>query len=348
MNNNRYLLKKKKRRKKIIWLFLIPLFTLLIGAGVYGAYLFNKASNVAADSKTELNRGEKSVKRVEPVDPKHDNISILFVGVDDSATRSAEYGDAVRSDALILATLNESKKSIEMVSIPRDSYVYDPIRKKKDKINHAHVYNGVDGTIATVEELFDIPVDYYVKMNFEAFIDVVEALDGITVDVPVSFTEQDSKDRPDAISLRKGIQELDGEEALALVRTRKIDSDIERGKRQQLVVKAIIDKAISVGSITKYGGVIDALGDNITTNLAFGEMLSLYDYAASGQKLQIQNHVLEGVDDWTDRGYYYQVSKDKLEILSQTLKDHLGITSTGQRDSSSEESVEDFTSVDTN
>ena len=71
------------------------------------------------------------------------------------------------------------------------------------------------------------------------------------MDVPITFTEQDSNDKAGSIRLKKGIQELDGEEALALARTRKIDNDIERGKRQQLVLKAIIDKAVSVGSITK-------------------------------------------------------------------------------------------------
>ncbi|WP_099361287.1 LCP family protein [Fredinandcohnia onubensis] len=320
--------RKKKRRKRIIRFIFIPLLLLLIGAGAYGVYLVNKAADAAAGSKTELNRGEKSERRVEPVDPKHDNISILFMGVDDSETRN--MGEATRTDALILATLNEDLKTVHMISIPRDSLVYIPAKDEYDKINHAHYY-GVDGTIETVEELFDIPVDYFVKMNFEAFIDVVEALDGIEVDVPVSFSEQDSKDRPDAIHLEKGLQKLDGEEALALARTRKIDSDIERGKRQQLVVKAIIDKAISVGSITKYGDVIDALGNNIQTNLSFGEMLSLYDYAASGQKLQIESHVLEGADSWTDHGYYYEVSEDKLDTISDTLKDHLEITETGQR-----------------
>lgn len=333
--SNRVEVRKRKRKKRVFLLILIPLLILLVAGGGYGAYLVNKAKNVAADSKTELNRGIKSEKRVEPVDPKHDNISILFIGVDDSEKRS--QGDATRTDALILATLNEKQKSVKMVSIPRDSFVYDPLRGRKDKINHAHVYNGVDGTIATVEELFDIPVDYFVKMNFEAFIDVVEALDGIRVDVPVSFSEQDSKDRPNAIHLEKGLQTLDGEEALALARTRKIDSDIERGKRQQLVIKGIIDKAISVGSISKYGSVIDALGDNITMNFEFGELLALYDYATSGQTLEIESNVLAGADLWTDYGYYYEVNQQELKTLSQSLRDHLGIDVTGQRNDTFDE-----------
>ena len=156
-----------------------------------------------------------------------------------------------------------------MVSIPRDSYVYIPVEKKKDKITHAHVFGGTEGTIETVEELFDIPVDYFVKLNFNAFIDVVDALGGIEVDVPITFTEQNSKDTADAIHLKKGLQELNGEEALALSRTRKIDNDIERGKRQQLVLQAIIDKAVSIGSITKYGKLMESMGDNLTTNMEF-------------------------------------------------------------------------------
>ncbi|RFB11048.1 LytR family transcriptional regulator [Bacillus sp. HNG] len=346
MANNRYHLKKKKRKKRVLLYIFIPLLIIVAGVALYGGYLVNKASNAVADSKTELSRGEKSEKRVEPVDPKHDNISILFMGIDDSETRN--MGTATRTDALILATLNEKDKSVKMVSIPRDSLVYIPDKKKEDKINHAHYY-GDEGTIKTVEELFDIPVDYFVKMNFEAFIDVVEALDGIEVDVPVSFSEQDSKDRADAIHLEKGFQHLNGEQALALARTRKIDSDIERGKRQQLVVKAIIDKAISVGSITKYGSVIDALGNNIATNLSFGEMLSLYDYAASGQQLQIESLVLEGSDWWSDHGYYYRLDKNKLQLLSQSLKEHLEITATGQRiDDSSDSIKEDDLTFKTN
>ena len=137
-------------------------------------------------------------------------------------------------------------------------------------------------TIETVEELFDIPVDYFFKLNFKAFIDVVDALGGIMVDVPITVSEMDSNDNKNAIHLEEGFQKLNGEEALALARTRKIDNDIERGKRQQLVVKAMIDKAISVGSVTKYGDVMESMGNNLSTNMDFSEMLGLFNYTLSG------------------------------------------------------------------
>jgi polyisoprenyl-teichoic acid--peptidoglycan teichoic acid transferase len=316
-------IKKKKRKRRIILFLILPVLILIFSTVGYGTYLFTKAANVAETSKKELNRGELSAKRTEKVNPKYDNISVLIMGVDDSKAR--DFGETTRTDALILATFNRNQKDVKMVSIPRDSYVYVPVEEKKDKITHAHAYGGEEGTIEAVEELFDVPVDYFVKLNFDAFIDVVEALDGIEVDVPVTFTEQDSKDRHNAISLTKGLQDLNGEEALALARTRKIDNDIERGKRQQLVLKSIINKAISAGSISKYGEVMEALGDNITTNLEFGELLSLYDYATSG--LNIESLNVEGFDSTINGIYYYELDDESVTEISNKLKGHLRISS---------------------
>ena len=314
---------------------MFPILLIAFASVTYGGYLFSKASDVAAGSKEELSRGNQSEKRYAAVDPKEDSVSILIMGVDDSKERN--FGDATRTDALILATFNVNDKSVKMVSIPRDSYVYIPEEKKKDKITHAHAFGGAEATIETVEELFDIPVDYFFKVNFNAFIDVVDALGGITVDVPISFTEQDSNDKAGSIRLKKGIQELDGEEALALARTRKIDNDIERGKRQQLVLKAIIDKAVSIGSITKYGNLMESMGDNLTTNMEFGEMLGFFDYATSG--LNIESLTIEGEDTRIDGIYYYDLSDSSIEEVSETLENHLEL-STNVLTSSKSESIQ--------
>src|SRR5690625_5785080 len=167
---------------------------------------------------------EKSDLREEYVDPKFDNVSILLMGVDSSDERGDD--EEARTDALLVATLNKDEKSVKLLSIPRDSYVYVPEVGYETKINHAHAYGGPRATIETVENLLNIPIDYYVRVNFEAFMDVVDAVDGITVDVPYELQEQDSKDRADAIHLYPGGQKLNGEEALALARTRKKDSDV--------------------------------------------------------------------------------------------------------------------------
>src|SRR5699024_10812252 len=153
-------------------------------------------------------------------------------------------------------TLNKDDNSVNLLSIQRDSYVYVPEVGYEPKINHVHSYGGTESARETVENLLDIPIDYYVKVNFEAFIDVVVVIDGITFDVPLELSEPDSMDKADAIHLYPGVQELDGEEALALARTRKMDNDIERGKRQQEIIKSIIDKSTSLSSILKYDDII--------------------------------------------------------------------------------------------
>lgn len=322
-------MKKKKKRKKLSIWFLTPFFFLLIGATAYGAYLHNKVDSVMEGSYEPIEREDgKKKAAAAKADPKVDNTSILFIGVDDSEVRG--YNSGARSDALLLATFNETSKSIKLVSIPRDSYVYIPEIGRNDKITHAHAYGGPKATIETVEELFDIPIDYYVKMNFNAFIDVIDALGGIEVEVPYALSEMDSQDRKNAIYLEAGLQQLNGEEALALARTRKMDSDIERGKRQQEIVKAIIKKGISVEGITKYADVIEAVGDNLATDLTFNDVKSFFDYAVAGTSLEIETLNLTGYNTYIGNVYYYELDDNDLNVTKQLLKSHLDTMTTSE------------------
>jgi LCP family protein required for cell wall assembly len=228
----------------------------------------------------------------------------------------------------MVATFNEKNKSVKLLSIPRDSYVYIPELGYEDKITHAHANGGVSSTIETVEGLLDIPIDYYVKMNFNAFIDVIDALGGIEADVPYAMSEMDSKDRKNTINLQPGLQELNGEEALALARTRKLDNDIERGKRQQQIIKGIMKKAVSANGLTKYSDVLEAVGDNMTTDLSFSQMKSFIDYATAGSGLNIETLTLAGSDAYIDSVYYYQLDEMEVENMQETLKRHLEIEET--------------------
>ncbi|MCM3567396.1 LCP family protein [Neobacillus mesonae] len=314
---------KKRRRKRIFTWIVVPLLVLVLGAGVYAGTLYKKAESV-------MNKSYKPIERdsARPKPLTIDKTSILFVGVDDSEKR--KNNGPARSDALILATFNKKDKSVKMLSIPRDSYVYIPEKDMYTKITHAHAYGGVKMTLDTVENLLDIPVDYYVKMNFNAFIDVVNALDGITVDVPYKLSEQDSKDHAKAITLEKGMQHLDGEEALALARTRKKDSDIQRGERQQEILKAIMTKAASVKSLGNYTDVIEAVGKNMETDLTFDQMKSFLGYLQGGNKLDIESLSLAGSDAYINGVYYYQLDDTKLAATKQVLRNHLNLTETAK------------------
>lgn len=317
-------MKEKKPKKKfsiVLKVLLLLAASLLLCVTTYGVYITKKAEKAVDSSYEEVDR-DKSDMRAEKVEPVQDNVSILFIGVDDSEERG-QGADHSRSDALVLATLNNKAKTVKLVSIPRDSYVYIPYIDDEDKITHAHAFGGTLASIETVEELFDIPVDYYVRMNFNAFIDVVDALGGIEVDVniPYAFYEMDEHDNK-SIYLEPGLQQLNGSEALSLARTRKHDSDIMRGQRQQDIIKAIAQKASSLTSISKYDDIVEAIGDNMKTDMTFDEMKSFFSYFTQGIP-QIDALTLNGTDDTSTGTYYYQLDEESLEETQHILQSHL-------------------------
>ncbi|MEN2767367.1 LCP family protein [Ornithinibacillus xuwenensis] len=312
--------RKRKLRKRVYFIFIPLIF--LVAALSYAGYLYFKADTVFSNSYVEDGK-EKSDLREASVNPSDDNVSVLIMGVDASDIRANANNS--RTDTLMVATLNQKDKSVKLVSIPRDTLTYIPEVGYEDKINHAHAYGGPEATIDTVENLLEIPIDYYVKVNFEAFIDVVDAVNGITVDVPYEFYEQDSKDNAGAIHLLPGEQELNGEEALALARTRKLDNDIERGKRQQDIIKAIVKKSVSVKSILKIDDIIEAVGSNMTTNMTFKEMKSFISYGTSGSNLDIEALTLEGYDYQPGKTYYWKLDDASLAETKQILQDHLDL-----------------------
>ncbi|MBA9026711.1 MULTISPECIES: LCP family protein [Bacillaceae] len=313
--------RRKKKRKKLVAWFLVPLLLLTITGTAYGAYLYNKAASAIDKSFESIGL---SSKREAKVNPEVDNTSILFIGVDDSDSR--KYEESTRSDALILATFNQKDKSIKLLSIPRDSYVYVPKKDRYTKITHAHAYGGPKVTVETVENLLDIPVDYYVRMNFYAFIDIVNALDGIEVEVPYELNEKNAEDQHNAIHLEPGLQTLNGEEALALARTRKQDSDLLRGQRQQEIIQAMIKKATTIHAVTKYPDIIEAVGGNMKTNLTFNEMKTFVEYATAKNDLTIDTLQLEGTDGRENNSYVFNLDKDKLTETQNLLRKHLGLT----------------------
>lgn len=315
--------KKEKESGGCLWkILLVVLILLLAFGGGYIYYLFHSGKKAAENAYVENSR-TKSELRDESVQPLTDNISIMIVGIDDSEKRSQGEGNS-RSDALLVATLNNKDKSIKLVSIPRDSYVYIPTVGYKDKITHAHAYGGIDATRETVEGLLNVPIDYYFRVNFDAFIEIVDALGGVTVDVPYEINELDENDKR-TVHLMPGTQEVNGREALALARTRHQDSDVERGKRQQMILEAIASKATSVTSFTKYDKVLAAVGNNMQTDMTFDEMKSLFAYLQNGMP-GIDSLSLKGSDDMSSGIYYYLLQDDSLLETRQTLQKHLGLT----------------------
>lgn len=309
--------RKKKRRLKKIPVIITVIVLIFVG---YGSYLAYQTLQAASDSYDDLGR-EKSELRDKEVTISNDPVSILIMGVEDYAS---EY-DRGRTDTLMVATFNPDDKRLQLLSIPRDTKVEIVGKDMVDKINHAYAYGGKEMTIETVENFLDIPIDYYATVNFEAFKNIVDILGGITVDVPFDF-EQNSDDRvAEKLQFYEGEMELDGRHALAYARMRMSDplGDIGRNQRQQQVIKAIIDKALSPGTVTKIDDLVNEVGRNVETNmrisegLAFLKKYSDFDVSNIEQiKLETHSEMINGID--------YQVPNyDSLEEVKYKLKAHL-------------------------
>ena len=256
--------------------------------------------------------GASNGVKISSPDVKPKRLNFLALGLD--ARSDTLVG---RADAIVVLSVDKENRLIDMVSIPRDSYVQIGDMGKYDKINHSFAYGGVELTKKTVENLLGITIDHYAVFNFYSFVELIDTLGGIEIDVPFAFSEQDSRDRQNAIRLEKGLQVLNGEQALAYARMRRSDpsGDIGRGKRQQEVISAIIDKLLSSFSISTLVDIHSTLKKNFVTDVSLVDLPSLSGYF---QKYTINQHVLSGKGVMINGIYYYQLDGDSLaEVISK-------------------------------
>ncbi|GEL08189.1 LCP family protein [Salisediminibacterium halotolerans] len=307
---------RRKSKWKLALLAFIG-FILLAGSGI--AYIGFSLQQVTSDNQTELNRGNQSDLREMSINPSDDPVSVLFLGLD---SRDGDLSG--RTDAMVLASFNPEDDSVQMLNIPRDSRVPIP-GYGEDKINHAHAYGGVDLTIETVESYLDIPIDYVISLNFDAFMDIIDTMGGVTVDVPMDIADTDNATYG-TVEIAEGRQTLDGEEALAYVRMRKDDprGDLGRGDRQKDVLEALMHEVSSLQTLTRFNSFVDALDDNLSTNLRFSQIISMHGYA--GELNNIDQFSFDGEDTTINGVYYYQIYESSREEVSDKFKQHLQLT----------------------
>lgn len=209
-------------------------------------------------------------------DIRYQPFTVFLAGSDEGDVK-----DNSRLDVNILLFVNPLSKQIKMVTIPRDTYVPNPaLNNGNDKLTHLGMY-GVTNTIHTLENIFGVEVDYYAKLNFFSVIDIVDALGGIEVTVPIAFVEQDenrSFAEEDLIRLDAGTQMVDGREALAFARHRKTYGDLERGMAQQEVIKGIINKLTSVEGSSKINDILKIAPDCVYTNLPMSQITNFISH----------------------------------------------------------------------
>ncbi|KIO65927.1 MULTISPECIES: LCP family protein [Bacillaceae] len=308
--NTRTSKRKKKKRK---WTRVIGsvLVILLIGIAGYFYNIYGHAKETVNDKMA------KSVKSINVSETKNklenkDILNILLLGVDE---RNEDTG---RSDSLMILSLNPKNKTTAIVSIPRDTLAEIVGKGVKTKINHAYAYGGADMTVATVENMLEIDLDYFVELNMQGLADLVDALGGVTVNNEIEWYDEGYYKK--GYHWQTGEIELDGKKALGYVRMRHLDpkGDFGRTERQRKVINAMIKKGQSMATVAKLNDIIDALGDNMKTNISFTDMKFLVANYLDVTK-NIVSYMLQGKDDTIKGVYYYNVPDDELKRVHSVL-----------------------------
>ena len=227
-----------------------------------------------------------------------------------------------------------------MLSIPRDTISYIPKVGFYDKITHAHAYGGPTASMDSVEATLNVPVDYYVRINMEAFVDAVNELGGIYYKVPYEINEPNTNDTG-KIKVKKGYQKLNGDQALAVARTRHHDSDLKRGQRQMDLLKILFAKAQKLDSFDKLDDVIQIVGDNSKHNFSSKEVKALATKYLQND-IDIKSKQLKGEDDYLDGIYYYNPSLKSIMSTSNLLRKDLGLPKIKDKDDFLNKRVKDF------
>ena len=204
------------------------------------------------------------------VNVREEPFNIYITGIDQWASEKGL--DLERSDVNMIVSVNPATKKVLLTSIPRDSYVKLHTAQQMDKLTHTGVY-GVDETLNTVQDWLGIDINYYVKMNFTAVSDIINAMGGIRVYSPVAF-ESSLK----GYKYEKGWNNMSGRQALYFARERHAfeGQDSIRVENQQRVVEAVIKKMTSSTTLlTTYGDIMTSAGDNLSTNFATDDMIEL-------------------------------------------------------------------------
>ncbi|WP_368935723.1 LytR family transcriptional regulator [Bacillus sp. SH8-8] len=302
-------------KKKILFWILGIIGVLVIAGGVYAYTVYSNVSNTLNTVHKPLDRdkSDKRDKKVEIADNKP--ISILLMGVDQEGNGTG------RSDSLMLFTLNQKTKSMKITSIPRDSYTEIVGKGKKDKINHAYAFGGIDMAVKTVENFLNVPVDHYIEVNMAGFKDIVDAVGGVDVNNDLEFTSREQH-------FDKGNIHLNGETALKYTRMRYEDprGDFGRQMRQRQVIQAVIKKGASVSSLASYGDVLKAIEKNVKTSLTQDQMFDIQknykDCMENSEEIQIPGDGHKAADGI----WYYYVPEAAKQDITNKLRAHLELT----------------------
>ena len=256
----KYLISNKGGFLKVLGIFLLIILILLglaLGAGY--AILTDKLSSM---DYVEID--ESSIHVNSGVDEKlKDYRNIVLLGVD---SQDGSFSNT-RSDCIIIVSINKKTNDVNLTSVYRDTYVQID-GHGLDKITHAYAYGGPELAMSTLNKNLDLNITEFVTVNFETVKTVVDSIGGVTIKVTDAEATQIS-----GLS-SGGTYTLNGEQALAYSRIRKIDSDYQRTERMRTVIEAVFDKVKTLG-VSELSNFVDTILPLISTNLSSNEIISM-------------------------------------------------------------------------
>lgn len=303
--------------KKIFLIIFSIVAVLVIGMIGVAAKLYFDVSNSIQETYQSVERDREDRLRENDVDlSQKDSFSVLLMGIDTGDLGRVEQG---RSDTMMVATISPQDNQTTVVSIGRDSYVDIVGHGTTDKINHAYAFGGPAMAMNTVEKFLDIPIDHYVSINMAGLKELVDAVGGIEVDNEITFSQ-------DGFDFAIGRTSLNGEQALAYSRMRYEDpnGDYGRQERQRKIVEGIVKKVLSLDGITQYQTILNAVEQNMKTDMSFDDMRTLaFNYRSAFQTIKLDQ--LQGEGFMQDGISYQRVSDEELARVQKELKAQLNL-----------------------
>lgn len=247
-----------------------------------------------------------------------DELLFLLAGTDQNSGSSNGH---TRSDTMMLIKINFKDGNVDILSLPRDTRV--SVNGKMDKLNHAASYGGIELTMKTIRDWLDIDLDYYMRVNFESTVQLVDLIGGVEIDVPevVAKGINNNPGIHNGVKINSGLQKLDGKQALEFVRFRKgyATGDYGRVEAQQKFMTALIKELFKPKNILNFPNFIDLATKDTDTNISKLYLISKMTSASKFKSDNIDRHIIPGDGEYIDNVSYYVYNKKKTINLRDEL-----------------------------
>ena len=275
----------------------------------------SNTGTVADSSEDEESRTNAGAMTPSELLEAGEPVSILLLGVDTGDLGRTEQG---RSDSMVVVTINPHTQKTTLLSIPRDTYTEILGYGTSDKINHAYAFGGTAMSINTVQQMLDIPIDFYVMVNMAGIQEIVDAVGGITVESPLTFNQN-------GYDFVQGTNQLDGEAALAFARMRYEDpaGDTGRQGRQRLVIEAVIRKLATPETLLNYQTILQSLSSNVQTSFQLSDFYTLQSQDYLGAVDNMNQQQLGGTGGMMNEIYYNFVDETEMARVQDLLQAEL-------------------------